>query len=241
MTATVTPPVGESRQVLDHGAVRLVDYMGTDLSIVRAARVSYQAAWRAGIDLNSDARLLGYLLKNKHSTPFEAVAFTFEVTAPIFVLRQWHRHRTWSYNEVSARYTELPELFYTPQIEQIGVQSKSSKQARDITPTDETLLEQRAQEVDAYEQECRAAFAAYRRRLAAGWPRELARAGLPVSTYSAMFATVNLHNLLRFLDLRLHAHAQYEIRVYAEALVQLIAPIVPVTLGVWEELRAARA
>src|SRR5687767_9561131 len=97
------------RRVLDHGVVRLVDSMGSDLSVVRAARVSYDAAWRAGEDEGSDARLVGYLWRNHHTTPFEAVTVTFEIVAPIFVLRQWHRHRTQSYNELSARYRELPE------------------------------------------------------------------------------------------------------------------------------------
>jgi thymidylate synthase (FAD) len=101
-------------EVLDHGFVRLVDYMGSDLSIVRAARVSYDAAWRAGEDAGSDARLIHYLWKHRHTTPFEAVEFQFEVKAPIFVLRQWHRHRVWSFNELSARYRELlKEILHT--------------------------------------------------------------------------------------------------------------------------------
>ena len=91
-------------KVLDHGFVRLVDHMGSDLSVVRAARVSYAEEWRAGEDTGSDSRLINYLWKNKHSTPFEAVTFTFEIKAPIFVFRQWHRHRTWTYNELSGRY-----------------------------------------------------------------------------------------------------------------------------------------
>lgn len=97
--------------VLDHGFVRLIDHMGDDLSIVRAARVSHAADWRAGKDEGKDRRLIGYLLKNRHSTPFEAVVFTFEVKAPIFVLRQWHRHRTWSYNEISSAGVEVVPLY----------------------------------------------------------------------------------------------------------------------------------
>src|SRR5258708_1451409 len=100
--------------VLDHGFGRLVDSMGTDLSIVRAARVSYEAAWRAGVNAGSDQRLVRYLWRNHHTSPFESVVFTFEVKAPIFVLRRWHRHRTWSYSELSARYRELTEEFYVP-------------------------------------------------------------------------------------------------------------------------------
>src|SRR3954467_15177184 len=126
--------------VLNHGFVRLIDSMGSDLSVVRAARVSYDAAWRAGEDQGSDRRLIHYLWKNHHTSPFEAVTFTFEVKAPIFVFRQWHRHRTWSFNELSARYKELPEEYYLPRPELIGTQSTSSKQARDISDiTDDTL------------------------------------------------------------------------------------------------------
>ena len=116
---------GGKVDVLDHGFVRLVASMGNDLSIVRAARVSYDADWRTGEDEGSDARLIHYLWKNQHTSPFEAVEFQFEVKAPIFVLRQWHRHRTWSYNELSARYGELSEEFYLPKPDTVGEQSAS--------------------------------------------------------------------------------------------------------------------
>ena len=122
--------MNEAIKVLDHGLVRLVESMGSDLSIVRNARVSYDAEWRAGEDEGSDSRLVNYLMKNHHTTPFESVVFTFEVKAPIFVLRQWHRHRTWSYNELSARYRELPEEFYVPAMEQLTTQSLDNKQMR---------------------------------------------------------------------------------------------------------------
>jgi thymidylate synthase (FAD) len=220
--------------VLDHGFVRLVDSMGTDLSIVRAARVSYDAAWRAGEDTGSDNRLIRYLWKNRHTTPFEAVTFTFEVKAPIFVFRQWHRHRTWSFNELSARYRELPEEFYIPASEQVGVQSASSKQARDVGDTDDGLLLTRGSEAALMRKHCEASFALYRDLLGSGWPRELARSVLPVSTYSHMFATVDLRNLLHFLDLRVDAHAQHEIRVYAEAMRTLAYTVVPVAMAAWE-------
>ncbi|QEH36604.1 Thymidylate synthase ThyX [Aquisphaera giovannonii] len=221
--------------VLDHGFVRLVDAMGSDLSVVLAARVSYDAAWRAGEDQGSDARLIRYLWKNRHTTPFEAVSFTFEIKAPIFVFRQWHRHRTWSYNELSARYRELPEEFYVPDPALIGQQSASSKQAREIGDTDAAMLGQRRAEVEHAREVMEGAFAQYRRLLEGGWPRELARSVLPVATYSHMFATVNLLNLLKFLTLRCDGHAQYEIRVYADAMRELIRPIVPVCVSAWEE------
>lgn len=222
--------------VLDKGFVRLVDHMGSDVSVVRAARVSYDAAWRAGENEGSDNRLINYLWKNHHSTPFEAVTFTFEVKGPIFVFRQWHRHRTFSFNELSARYRELPDEFYLPAPETIGVQSKSSKQAREILEfeTDGASLLARLGQRSVAEQAMQHSFAIYRHLLECGWPRELARSVLPVATYSHMFATVNLLNLFKFLTLRLHPHAQYEIRVYAEAMRELIRPIVPVCVAAWE-------
>lgn len=215
--------------VLDHGYVRLIDHMGSDLSIVRAARVSYDAAWRAGEDAGSDERLIRYLWKHRHTTPFEAVTLTFEVHAPIFVFRQWHRHRTWSFNELSARYRELPTEFYIPDVAQIGSQSTNNKQGRTLDGTE------RSDEVGLYEAQCRESFDTYRTLLDAGWPRELARSVLPVSTYSTMFATVNLLNLFKFLTLRADGHAQHEIRVYADAMLTLIEDIVPVATAAWRE------
>lgn len=234
--------------VLDHGFARLVSYMqpaqhdpfhseenlpdwSGDLEIVRNARVSYDADWRTGEE-SKDAKLVNYMTKNRHTSPFEAMVFTFEVKAPIFVLRQWHRHRTWSYNEVSARYAELPEEFYVPAVEQITTQSASNKQMR----TNERHPYAESHQ-DAIYRACDAAFKIYRTMLAGGVPRELARGVLPLNTYSRMFATVDLHNLFHFLTLRLHEHAQYEIRVYAEALLQLIEPICPVAVAAFKEHR----
>ena len=217
-------------RALDHGLVRLVDSMGSDLSIVRAARVSYDAEWRAGDDEGKDAKLINYLMKNKHTSPFESVSFTFEVKAPIFVFRQWHRHRTWSFNEVSARYTELPEEFYVPALEQITTQSTSNKQMRTDGVNPEAAKARRL-----IHDQCGASFEVYKELLTLGVPRELARSVLPVGTYSHMFASVDLHNLFHFLKLRLHSHSQYEIRVYAEAMLALIEPIVPVAVAAFRE------
>jgi thymidylate synthase (FAD) len=216
--------------VLDHGFVRLVDHLGSDLSIARAARVSYDSDWRAGDDEGSDARLIRYLWRNKHTSPFEHVVFTFEVKAPIFVFRQWHRHRTWSYSELSARYAEMKEDVYVPEIEQITTQATDNKQARTTAQNAHAEILQ-----SEMRKQAESAFSAYQVMLLHGCPRELARAVLPVATYSRMFATVDLHNLFNFLRLRLHAHAQYEIRVYAEAIVQLLRPLVPVALAAFEE------
>ena len=222
------------QRVLDYGIVRLVDSMGNDLSIVRAARVSYDAAWRAGENEKSDARLIRYLWRNKHTTPFEAVTLTFEIKAPIFVLRQWHRHRTWSYNEVSARYTELSEEFYVPEMDKITMQSADNKQTRTSVQHPE------AESMRAMiENRCVGAFATYRNLLSMGCPRELARGILPVNTYSHMFATVNLLNLMRFLTLRCHEHAQHEIRVYAEAMLILARHVAPIAMDAWTAERSA--
>ena len=166
-------------KVLDHGFVRLVDHMGSDLSIVRNARVSYDAEWRAGEDTGSDSRLINYLLSNRHTTPFEAVKFTFDVKAPIFVFRQWHRHRTWSFNELSARYKELPEEFYVPELDQITTQHTSNKQMRTDEQNPNAFYLAKKMEANN-----KVAFALYREMIADGCPRELARTVLPLATYS---------------------------------------------------------
>jgi len=214
--------------VLDWGFVRLVDSMGSDLSIARAAKVSYDAAWRAGEDKGSDARLINYLWDHHHSTPFEAVVFTFEVKAPIFIFRQWHRHRTWSFNELSARYRELPEEFYVPNPATIGEQSSLSKQARVQTEHSDHVA------ADLIQEASRAAFNVYHTLLERKVPREVARSVLPMNTYSHMFATVDLLNLMKFLTLRDHEHAQWEMQQYAKALATLIEPIVPGSHGFTE-------
>lgn len=257
--------------VLDHGFVRLVSFMQPaaqgvnedanrmdpprwtgDLEIVRNARVSYNADWRSEREeaaedkpyrADKDERLIHYLWKNQHTSPFEAMVFTFEVQAPMFIFRQWHRHRTWSYNEVSARYTELPELFYVPAPEHVGRQSKDNKQARTIGEALQESFElsywatneRMGSFPEAVRIHSQEAFKLYKYCLSVGVPRELARSLLPMNTYSRMFATVDLRNLFHFLKLRLHEHAQYEIRVYAEALLQLVRPICPIAVAAFEE------
>ena len=227
--------------VLDHGFIRLVDHMGSDLSIVRAARVSFDAAWRAGQDEGSDAKLIRYLWDHHHTTPFESVEFQFEVKAPIFVVRQWHRHRTWTYNELSGRYRELPREFYVPDLDKIGTQSKDNKQGRDLNGVADAKIStvMRRMSLDRYTEQCNEAFDTYENLLEDGWPRELARSVLPVSTYTHMFAKVNLLNLFKFLTLRDDPHAQHEIRVYAQAIEQIIAPIVPHAFGSWNLSRGS--
>ena len=216
--------------LLNHGFVRLIEHMGSDLSIVRNARVSYDAEWRTGEDEGKDAKLLNYLVKNLHTSPLESVKFTFEVKAPIFVFRQWHRHRTWSYNEISARYSELPEEYYIPEVSQITTQSASNKQMRtDVIHSYAEIAQ------DLILRACEQSFADYKELLALGIPRELARGVLPVNTYSHMFATVDLLNLMKFCKLRLHEHAQYEIRVYAQAMFDVAKEICPITVAAVQE------
>lgn len=222
-------------QVLDHGFVRLVDWMGSDLQIVRSARVSFDADWRSGKDEGKDEKLIRYLLRNKHTSPFESVVFTFEIKCPLFIARQWHRHRTWSYSETSARYTQLPQEYYVPDHYAIGVQSKDNKQARDLKSQYE------ARKRNAFRNEIDdisdASYERYEYWLNEGIPRELARMVLPLNYYTRFFGTVNLHNLLHFIRLRDHEHAQFEIAEYAKSLKVLISPIVPVTMEAFNELQ----
>ena len=208
--------------VLNHGYARLVEHMGTDLSVVRSARVSYDADWRSGGD---DVKLINYLVKHRHTSPFECVMFTFEIKAPLFVARQWMRHRTGKYNEVSGRYSMLPEEFYIPELSQITTQSDSNKQMR--TDREHPLS---VEFQTAIMDQCATAFSLYRRMIRDGCPRELARGVLPLNTFTRFFYTIDLHNLSHFLKLRLHDHSQYEIRVYAQAMLDLITPIVPVSI-----------
>ena len=214
-------------KVLDYGHVRLVEHMGDDLSIVRNARVSYDAVPRYD---GSDEKLIRYLWKHKHTSPFECVQFTFDIKCPIFVARQWHRHRTWAYNEVSARYTELPGECYLPELDQITTQSTSNKQMRTNEENHEAW---RIRELMRHHNQI--AVDLYKGLLAYKCPRELARGVLPLNTYTHFFGTVDLRNLFHFLELRLHPHAQYEIRVYAEAMLKLVEPLVPTAVAAFKE------
>lgn len=249
--------------VHDHavpGFVRLVSYMqpipaaeapgfdgywSGDLEAVRNARVSFDADWRTGADEGADEKLINRLVSNFHTSPFEAMTFTFEVKAPIFIFRQWHRHRTWSYNEVSARYATLDEGFYVPVPGTYGVQSKNNKQVRDIAAAAFGVDVETAEKELRWEAEqsehIRSGFALYKRHLDEGMARETARTVLSLASYSRMFATVDLHNLFHFLKLRLHSHSQYEIRVYAQAICELIKPIVPVSFSSFEQYILAPA
>src|SRR3990167_5309308 len=189
---------GASRRVLDKGFVRLVDWMGNDDSIVRAARVSYGQGIKT---IEEDKKLINFLIRERHTSPLEQVTFTFHVKAPLFVFRQWHRHRTWSYNEVSARYTEMKDEFYIPETTRITKQDKKNKQGS----TNEQISEAETA-VEMIRRNSDESYLIYQDLLNMGVARELARTVLPVNLYSEMFATVNLHNLMHFLKLRLGVH-----------------------------------
>lgn len=216
-------------KVLDKGFVELIQSVGNDTTISNAARI-VKEEWR-GL---KDEKLIEYLLKHRHSSPFEHVVFTFHVKAPIFVFRQWHRHRSWSFNEISGRYSELKDEYYIPDINNIGVQSKGNHQSRVINKGFDKI---QYGMIDIYKEGCEKAFEDYQFLLDQGnWPRELARCILPLATYSEMYATVNLWNLLHFISLRSDEHAQYEIQVYSNAMKEIIKEIVPVTIDKWNKL-----
>ena len=224
------------RKVLDHGRVRLKQHMGSDIDICHAARVLEEyTTWR-GVD---DVKLLEHLYRNQHTTPFEHTAITFYIKAPIFVFRQWHRHRTQSYNEMSARYKVLPEEFYVPKPEHVGVQSKSNHQSR-IINSESHFGNVAYDVVDRIRSQCAGDFVAYGWLLDVGVPREIARGVTSVNTYSEMWATANLWNWLKFLTLRNNEHAQYEIRVYAEAIEKILEEHFPITLQIHQGVQYER-
>lgn len=218
------------RRVLDHGWVILADVMGNDRSIVEAARISTGQGSKSE---KEDSALIRYLLRNRHTTPFEMVEFKFIVKCPMFVWRQWIRHRTASVNEMSGRYVELPEETFLPPAKSIRKQG-SMKQGR----TDEQVQGQAASDFQiGLSNNAQRAFEIYRQATTDGIAKETARVGLPLSTYTVAYWKIDLHNLLGFLGLRLDPHAQEEIRVYAEAIDQLIRPFVPAATNAFYDVR----
>lgn len=217
---TVNVPPPQHVKVLGgKGWIGLVDQMGTETSIVNAARVSF-GKMRSEMD-EKDVKLLKYLVSNHHNTPLEHVVFTFLVHCPLFVRSQWHRHRTWSYNEISRRYTEVDLEFYVPP--EIHAQADSDRQASVVAPEEMDQVALRAA-IDAANQ---ATLKAYEELLAAGVCREQARGVLSQNLMTTFWATVDLSNLIKFLELRDSPHAQWEIRQYAEAIKTLLKPSLP--------------
>ena len=213
--------------VLDHGFVALVDYMGTDQDIERAARVSYGAGTR---QVSQTRGLVRYLQRHAHTTPAEMVEFKFHCSMPMFVARQWIRHRTASVNELSARYSLLPLLFYTPEHTNFSYQSSVNNQGREAAPAPAPLY---ADAVERWERMRRDAADAYGWLLGEDVARELARIDLPLSTYTQWYWKIDLHNLLHFLTLRVDAHAQWEIRAYGEVIAGMLQRVAPLAYEAW--------
>jgi thymidylate synthase (FAD) len=240
LTATTrrpTVPALEDRMYtpipcLDHGFVRLIDYMGSDSAIVQAARVSYGEGTK---QVRQDRGLIRYLLRNAHTSPFEMCEIKLHCKMPIFVARQWVRHRTASLNEISARYSVLDREFYLPAPEDIAVQAKNNRQGRG----DSLTAEQSSLVLELLKRDATTAYETYERLLGEefGLARELARMNLPVNLYTQWYWKIDLHNLLHFLRLRMDAHAQYEIRVFADAIATLVADWVPLTWEAFSDFR----
>ncbi len=228
--------------VLDHGFVRVIDYMGDDSAIVQAARVSYGQGTKA---VSNDAGLIRYLMRHRHSTPFEMCEIKYHIKLPVFVARQWIRHRTANVNEYSARYSVLDREFYIPHPDHLAAQSVINNQGRgnvlegaEAEAVLRMLKEDATRSYDHYE-----ALLNTRQdgetidEDRAGLARELARMNLPVNIYTQWYWKVDLHNLLHFLSLRADPHAQYEIRVYADAMIETVKAWVPIAHQAFEDYR----
>lgn len=253
-------------QVLDHGYVSLVESWGSEEQIIEAARMSTGKGFQGwgpkcircgSTDMNpvavchapfnligaahemnpGDEKLLRYLYTHHHMTPFEMAGATFEIQAPIFVFREWHRHRTQSYNEMSARYTPLPDVNYVPSVERLMMDGGRNRQAQS---QDSKTITREAAELFRFRigQRYVDAQLCYEAALADGVPKELARIILPVARYSRMRASANLRNWLQFLTLRCDQHAQYEIREYANTVAEILAKKFPRVIDLWKEGQA---
>ncbi|MFO8042486.1 MAG: FAD-dependent thymidylate synthase [Alkalispirochaeta sp.] len=215
--------------VLDQGFVRLVDYLGGDQRIVQSARVSYGAGTKT---YRQDKGLINYLLRNEHTSPFEQVVFTFHTKMPIFVARQWVRHRTARLNEISGRYSVMKDEFYVPQGAAIAPQSTDNKQGRSGAAFPAEIRQGIQAELATQQQ---SAYQGYEALLNRDVARELARINLPLSMYTEWYWQIDLHNLFHFLKLRMDAHAQYEIRAYAEAMFEVAQRVCPIATEAFDE------
>ena len=228
----------KAHEVLDHGLIRVIDYMGDDNAICQAARVSYGKGTKS---VNNDTGLIRYLMRHWHSTPFEMCEVKFHVKLPVFVARQWIRHRTANVNEYSARYSILDREFYIPEPEHLAAQSVINNQGRG-----EALTGEEAARVLRYlKDDSATAYDHYEEMISdegqQGLARELARMNLPANIYTQWYWKVDLHNLFHFLRLRADSHAQYEIRVYAEKMCEIVKDWVPAAYGAFEDYRLGGA
>lgn len=229
---------GHTIQVLDHGFVRYIDHMGSDARIVESARVSYKSGSKGD---EADKKLLHYLYKNKHTSPFEMCKITFDIKMPIFIARQYIRHRMQAVNEVSARYTELPDEFYIPtewrRQDTKNKQGSLTERDWNATPSDEdgegpTMNEFFSKAVEAHSNEC---YTLYQELLKQGVAREMARMVLPLNIYTQFYATWDLKNLIHFVTLREDAHAQAEIQDYGKAIKSILTELFPWTMEAYEK------
>lgn len=226
--------LGKAFTVLDHGFVRVVDYMGGDASVVQAARVSYGKGTRS---VSDDTSLIRYLLRRWHTTPFEMCEIKLHVKLPIFVARQWIRHRTANVNEYSGRYSLIDNEYYVPSAEAIAEQSSTNKQGRGLSlgPDDARRVQ------DQVRSDAERSYAGYESLLgdkeASGVARELARIGLGVNFYTQWYWKIDAHNLMHFLSLRADPHAQYEIRAYAEVILEIFRRWMPITYQAFQDYR----
>jgi len=229
--------------VLDHGFIRVIDYMGDDAAICQAARVSYGKGTKS---VQNDEGLIRYLMRHWHSTPFEMCEIKLHVKLPVFVARQWIRHRTANVNEYSARYSILDREFYIPQPDQLAAQSTINNQGRGAALT----AEESARVLEILKGDAARTYDHYEEMIGEvdqngdpkqGLARELARMNLPANIYTQWYWKVDLHNLFHFLRLRADAHAQYEIRVYADAICKVVADWVPAAYGAFEDYRMGGA
>ena len=228
-----------AHDVLDHGFIRVIDYMGDDAAICQAARVSYGKGTKS---VQNDAGLIRYLMRHWHSTPFEMCEIKLHVKLPVFVARQWIRHRTANVNEYSARYSILDREFYIPEVDQLAAQSTINNQGRGAALTGA----ESARVLEILKGDAGRAYDHYEEMIGEvdqdggekqGLARELARMNLPANIYTQWYWKVDLHNLFHFLRLRADAHAQYEIRVYADAIARVVADWVPAAYSAFEDYR----
>ena len=246
-TARVTAPELEAVlyrpiEVLDHGFIRVIDYMGDDSSIVQSARVSYGKGTKK---ISNDKGLIKYMMRHRHSTPFEMCEIKFHIKLPIFIARQWIRHRTANVNEYSARYSILDKEFYIPSAENLAAQSAINNQGRGDALTDDEA----SNVIQILKKDAEQTYSNYETLLnessegniidesKSGIARELARMNLTLNTYTQWYWKIDLNNLLHFLALRADDHAQYEIRVYADAMLDIVKKWVPLTYEAFEDYR----
>lgn len=215
-------------KLLDHGFIKVIDKMGNDAAITQAARVSYGEGTKT---VKEDKALIHYLLKHKHTSPFEQCSIKLHLKMPIFVARQWVRHRTAKMNEYSARYSIVKDDFYIPSIENIGKQSSSNKQGTELQTFSESEAIIIQNQIKILSE---SAYELYQNLISKGVSREIARIVLPLNVYTEFYWKMDLHNLLHFLTLRCDKHAQYEIRIYAEKILEIVKEWVPFTYESYE-------